>query len=100
MKKLIPLCLLAVAATAHADPQLTSWFTAKSGQYARIYQATANEPTPTVAGTPSTTWSRGSGVQSSPAYADVNEIVYSTSWIYIRTTGLALRFRQGAAPAR
>ncbi len=81
----------ALAITAHADPQLTSWFTANSGKYARIFPTAADEPTavPLKAGTPATTWSRGTGVQSSPAYADVNEINYSANWVYIRTTGLA-----------
>ncbi|MDB6006098.1 MAG: hypothetical protein JWR15_3085, partial [Prosthecobacter sp.] len=69
----------------HADPQLTSWFTTNSGKYARIYQGTANE----TAGTTSTTWTRGTGTQSSPAYADVNEINSSANWVYIRATGLA-----------
>ncbi len=80
-------CLFAFTATAtlRADPQLTSWFTANSGKYARLYQSTANE----TAGTTSTTWSRGSGTQTNPAYADVSEINYSASWIYVRTTGLA-----------
>ena len=89
MKRLSLLTLFASLAFAHADPQLTSWFTANSGQYARICQATANEPTPTVAGTPSTTWSRGSGTQTNPVYADINEIKHSASWVYIRTAGLA-----------
>lgn len=81
----ISLLLLLSTSMLHADPQLTSWFTANSGKYARIYQSTANE----TAGTSSTTWSRGSGTQSSPTYADVNEVNYSANWVYIRTTGLA-----------
>ena len=68
-----------------ADPLLTSWFTTDSGQYARIFQSTANE----TAGTTSATWSRGTGVQTNPTYAGVSEIVHSASWVYIRTTGLA-----------
>jgi hypothetical protein len=82
--RFIPL-LLAVASTALADPQLTSWFTANSGKYARIYTTTANQ----TSGTTATTWSRGQGTQSSPAYAGVNEVNSSASWVYIRTTGLA-----------
>jgi hypothetical protein len=78
------LCLLAVT-KATADPQLTSWFTEDSGQYARIYQNSAAETTRTV----SKTWSRGTGVQSSPTYAGVSKVVHSTNWIYIRATGLA-----------
>lgn len=79
------LLLLASASLLQADPQLSSWFTADSGQYARLYQSTAAE----TAGTTSTTWSRGTGVQSSPTYAGVSEVVYSASWVYIRATGLA-----------
>ena len=82
---LVAMATMAGALPASADPQLTSWFTTNSGQYARIFQSTANE----TAGTKSTTWSRGSGVQSTPTYADVNEVNYSASWVYIRTTGLA-----------
>ena len=87
MKLLIhfSLSLFIGLAVAKADPQLTSWFTAHSGKYARIYQSAANE----TAGTTVTTWSRGSGTQSNPAYATVSEVAYSTDWIYIRTSGLA-----------
>lgn len=74
-----------VATRAAADPQLTSWFTEDSGQYARIYQSSAAETARTV----SKTWSRGTGVQSSPTYAGVSKIVYSTNWVFIRATGLA-----------
>ena len=79
------LACLAAATTALADPQLTSWFTANSGQYARIYQTTAAQ----TSGSTSTTWSRGQGTQSSPVYADINEIKVSGSWVYIRSSGLA-----------
>lgn len=82
--RLVSLLLLA-AITVHADPQLSSWYTTDSGQYARLYQDTSAES----AGTKSITWSRGSGTQSSPTYAGVSEILYSASWVYIRTTGLA-----------
>lgn len=86
MKPGLPLLLLlASAPLLHADPQLSSWYTADSGQYARIYQTAAAE----TAGTKSTTWSRGTGVQSNPTYATVSEILHSASWVYIRTTGLA-----------
>jgi hypothetical protein len=66
---------------AHADPMLTSWFTANSGQYAHVYTSTANR----TAGITATTWSG----QTLPTYAGVHEIDYSTNWIYIRNTGLA-----------
>lgn len=67
-----------------ADAQLASWFTAHSGRYARIYPSLAAE----TAGTPSTTWSRGQGVQANPTYAGVSEVSYSATFVYIRTTGL------------
>ena len=79
------LALFTLAATLHADPRTTSWFTDYSGQYARIYQSTAAE----TARTASLTWSRGSGVQSWPTYSGVHEVSYSASWVYIKTTGLA-----------
>lgn len=85
MYRRILLSLFASLISAHADPQLTSWFTANSGQYARLYQTTAAQ----TAATKSTTWSRGAGTQSNPVYADVNEVAYSTSWVYIRSSGLA-----------
>ena len=68
-----------------ANPQLSSWFQDNSGQYARIYENTAAE----TAGTSSTTWSRGQGTQSSPTYADISEVSYSATWVYVRATGLA-----------
>lgn len=85
MKHLIFICVAAAMTTAQADPLLTSWFTANSGKYARIYTTVANE----TAGTTSTTWSRGTGVQTNPVYSDVSEINYSANWVYIRTSGLA-----------
>ncbi len=63
---------------------LRSWFTADSGEYARIFQTQAA----LTAGTSSTTWSRGSGVQSNPVYAGVHQVDYSASWAYIHTSGL------------
>ncbi len=77
--------LLLSAGRATADPQLTSWHTEGSSQYARIYENTAAE----IAGNSVTTWSRGTGVQSSPTYAGISKIVYSGNWVYIRTSGLA-----------
>jgi len=69
---------------AFAEPQLTSWYTEKSGKYARIYTSKENE----AAGITSTTWSRNQTAQNAPTYAGVHEIHHDTSWIYIRTTGL------------
>lgn len=81
----IPLTLLSLAATAYASPQITSWYKDSSGAYARIYTSKATQ----AAGTAVTTWSRGQGTQSSPTYAGLSQVLYSDSWVYIRTTGLA-----------
>ncbi|MFO1487999.1 MAG: YHYH protein [Verrucomicrobiota bacterium] len=70
--------------SASADPYIDSWFTANSGKYARLYTTDAAKS----AGTAATTWSNGSQTQSLPAYAGVQEIYSSTSWVYIRSTGL------------
>ena len=67
-----------------ADSQLSSWFTTYSGQYARIYSNAAAQSS----GSAVTTWSNGTQTQSKPAYAGVQEVDYSTNWIYINTTGL------------
>jgi len=79
--------IISILATGYAiaNPQLSSWYTDDSGQYARIYTSTAAETSRST----STTWSRGTGVQSSPIYAGVSKIVYSNNWIYVRTSGLA-----------
>ncbi len=69
-----------------ASPRIDSWMTDRSGAYARIYtNATAQ-----AARSSSTTWSNGSQTQSLPAYSGVQEITYSSDWVYIRTTGLGL----------
>ena len=70
---------------APGTPLITSWFTANSGQYARLYQTLADQN----AQTSVTTWSHGAGTQSAPTYSDVQQIDYSTNWVYIHTTGLA-----------
>src|ERR1044072_8369594 len=66
---------------AHADPLITSWFTANSGKYARVYTSAANRNN----GISSNTWSG----QTSPTYAVVHEIGYYPNWVYIRNSGLA-----------
>ena len=78
------LALLALSASALADPILSSWITDHSTKYARIYTTDANR----VNGTSVTTWTNGTQAQTSPAYCGVQEIAYSASWVYIRSTGL------------
>ena len=71
-----------------ADPQLSSWFTAGSTKYARIYTSTANR----TEGKSVVTWTNintNNASQTSPTYAGVHEINYSPNWVYIRNSGLA-----------
>lgn len=51
MRALYSLIALALAASAHADPQLTLWFATGSEKYARQYTTAANR----TAGTTATT---------------------------------------------
>ncbi|MEO5912905.1 MAG: YHYH protein [Luteolibacter sp.] len=87
MKTLLLATFLALAtSSAHADPQLTSWFTELSSKYARSYLTDADA----TAGTTYTTWSNPSGNLSQvlPAYAGIQQISYSSGWIYIKTSDL------------
>lgn len=68
-------------ADAFADPQLTSWLTMNSGEYARVYTTTNTR----ASGTSVTTWTG----QSLPAYADISEVSASSSWVYVKFTGLS-----------
>jgi hypothetical protein len=74
----------ALTVSALADPQIASWFTLHSDQPARIYRNNvAKAADQTV-----TTWSNGRNVQAQPAYCGVQEILSSSNWIYVRSTGL------------
>ena len=73
-----------LAVTARADPQLTSWFTVDSGKFAQIYRTEADKED----GHTETTWSNGRQMQLQPAYSGVQEILSSSNWVYIRSTGL------------
>lgn len=72
-----------------ADPLLDSWLTAYSGQYARIYEADSDR----LNGITLTTWPRPgrtgvNGGQATPTYCGVHEVSFSSSWVYVKTTGL------------
>ncbi len=88
MKKFASLLLLtgglALAPATRADPLLDSWLTTGSRRYARLYENDAEKK----AGAPVTTWNRGSGTQSSPVYAGVVQVSSSSSWVYLRASGL------------
>ena len=85
-KTILTVATLFAPALRAADPQLTSWFTNNTGLYARIYQT----DTARTNGTTLTTWSNPSATlnQSVPTYRGVQEVSYSSNWIYLRTTGL------------
>src|SRR5260221_600588 len=78
---LLPLVGMIFVTTAHADPLLASWFTNNAGQYARVYETTNSR----TSGTSVTTWTG----QTSPSYADIKEVSYSATMVYVRYTGLA-----------
>ncbi len=81
--RVILICLLSgsAIADAFADPQLTSWLTMNSGEYARVYATTNTR----ASGNSVTTWTG----QSLPAYADIAEVSSSSSWVYVKFTGLS-----------
>ena len=80
-------CSLLLVSAVQADPLLTSWATANSARYARVYTTTANR----TSGNGSTTWNTSGGTlpHTLPAYADIYEVSYSTNWVYTKYTGLA-----------
>lgn len=81
MKKILFVAALCVCGLrSFANPQLTSWLTEYSGQYARIYTTSANRSS----GTSVTTW----GNQSLPAYSDIGLVGNSSDWVYVRAADL------------
>ena len=90
---------LSLAAAAHADPILTSWFTQNSSVFARVIQTRSNSTGTTINTTPVNTWPT-SGVpngntgtaaagQTTAVYADVQRIRYTATDVYINSSGLA-----------
>ena len=63
-----------------AEPLLTTWFTNKVGVYARVYTNTAKR----TSGQSRTTWPG----QGTNVYADITEISYSTTSVYVHCSGL------------
>ena len=73
-----------LATNVFADPQIASWFTLDSSKFAQIYRTDAEK----FSGKTETTWSNGRNVQAQPAFCGVQEILSSSNWVYIRSTGL------------
>jgi len=78
------LIFIAFKAYADGDPQVSSWFTMDSGNFAQIYRNDAAKQS----GMTETTWSNGRNSQSQPAYCGIQEVLSSANWIYVRSTGL------------
>jgi hypothetical protein len=81
---LLGIVLVLAPGILRADPQITSWYTTYATRYARIYSTETN----LLSGSSATTWTNGTQTQALPAYAGVQGIAYSGSWVYIYTTGL------------
>jgi hypothetical protein len=76
------------SATAQTDPRLTSWLTTNSTKYARVTETTTTAPVATwpSPGIPKNTQSP---TQDTPAYADVQQILYSNNFVYVKSADLA-----------
>jgi hypothetical protein len=85
MKRLLlSVSLLSITAPLFADPMISSWLTANSRKYARLYTSDANR----LAGASVTMWSNSTQTQAVPAYCGVQEVSYSSTWLYIKTNGM------------
>ena len=82
------IALVAGAATLHADPRLTSWMTTNSTKYGRVTETTTTAPVAVwpSAGIPK---NAGSPTQTVPAYADVQQILVSANFVYVRSADFA-----------
>jgi hypothetical protein len=99
LQRIIPL-LAVIASPVFADPLLTTWHTKDAGKYARIWRTIEEETTEKTTGTTTsvTTWNRvlypvndagvRAGDQTTAVYGGVQEISYSTNYVYVRATGL------------
>lgn len=77
--------ILALSVNAYAEPLLSTWFTDRSGNYAKLYETDADQTALNAV----STWNRGDGNQEEPTYAGIHEIAYTDDWVYCRTTNLA-----------
>src|SRR3954470_24820770 len=73
-----------------SDPHITSWLTANSAKYARVWETASDKTSNNAVSTwPRSGLTNGGGGQSSSAYSDIQRVVYSSSYVYVYTTGLA-----------
>src|SRR5690242_3100525 len=64
-------------------PQTSSWLTAYSSKYARVY----TNDSMALSSSSVTTWGNNTLKQTVPAYCGVQQILSSSNYVYIRTTG-------------
>ncbi len=83
--------LLALAANALADPQITSWLTLNSAKFAQIYRTDAEK----ISGSPETTWGNGRNAQSQPAFCAVQQILPPTSFVNQANASLTAAVQPG-----
>ncbi|MBX7247352.1 MAG: YHYH protein [Candidatus Sumerlaeaceae bacterium] len=78
--------ILMVCHLCAADSQLTSWQVTSATQFARVREV--------VGGAEVTTWpavgyTNNGGGQATPAYSDIQEVLYSTNYVYVYGNNLA-----------
>ena len=88
MKRRILAFILLCVTTAHADPRLTSWLTTNSTKHARVTETASTAPV-TVWPSPGIPQNNVNNEQVLPAYADVQQVLYSTNFVYVRSSDLA-----------
>ena len=72
---------LVMASTLHAESLIDSWYTSNSTKYARVYETETDRNNTTTV----TSWTD----QTNPVYADIQAIYSSSSWVYVRYSGLS-----------
>jgi hypothetical protein len=88
LRFLLPWALVAPAFAQVTDPRITSWVTASSAKYARVYETASDKSS----GNAVSTWPRsgltnGGGGQATSAYSEIQRVAYSTNYVYVQTTG-------------
>lgn len=84
------LVLVPFAAAQVTDPHITSWRTASSAAYARVWETASDKASNNAVSTwPRSGLTNGGGGQSTNTYSDVQRVAYSANYVYIYTTGLA-----------
>ncbi len=84
LRSIWPAIALLTSPLVADDPRLESWQTGNTRRYARIYETDAAR----LAGNAVSTWSRGTGAQTTPSYAGVIQVSSSANWVYVRSSGL------------